>query len=114
VEEIRTERLLVSTFFTVPESSLFALADVPVDWVGDACVETSRVLDPVWLDVADPVWLDGIWLAEDVVDEPVAEESLDGILPEDCEGACADDGVEGVCADDCVDDFSVDDGLAAL
>ena len=49
------------TFFTTPESSPLAFGGIWGDWVGDVCVEGSRV--------AESAWLDGICVAEDCCDE---------------------------------------------
>ncbi len=63
-DEILSDRLSLSIFLTTPESSLFALAVVPV-W-----------LDGVWVAVDDDDWLDGAWVADDwlegacVADDP--------------------------------------------
>jgi len=65
------------TFLTTPESSLLALAVVPV-W-----------LDADWL---VEVWLDGVWVIEEsdlgLVDDP-ADELVDDGLVEDCCSALA-------------------------
>src|SRR5690349_7221977 len=91
-EEIFTDFLLLSTFFTVPESSLLAVADVPVvldePVVADDWLEGLLVLDE----------LDGLVLADDWLDGllVVADDWLDGVL------VVADDWLDGllVVADD--------------
>ena len=86
VDEIFNDFLSLSTFFTTPESSLLALALVPVPLELAVLVELwleGIVLAELWLEgvVADPLWLEGVvaeplWLEGVVV---VAELWLEGV-----------------------------------
>jgi hypothetical protein len=88
-EEIFTECLLASTFFTTPESSFFDSS-----WLVEACAE----LDGVEGDVDE--------VAEEPLDGEVAEELLDGdVVDELLDGDVADEDDEGVCVDDWLAEF---------
>ena len=110
-DEIFTDFLSLSTFFTVPESSLLAVAEVPV-WldepvVADDWLEGLLVLVDDWLDglvLADD-WLDGLLVVADWLDGLlVLDDWLDGLLVLDdwLDGLAVvdDDRLEGLVLDE--------------
>ena len=89
IDEIFTDRLSLSIFFTTPDSSLLELAIVPVWvdvlWLVDDLSAELVVADD-WLEglvVADD-WLEGLVVADDWLDGLVVDDDwLDGLVVAD-------------------------------